>query len=103
MVLESLQKVKKAETDLLQRKQEAKGEVAGIVETAQAGADKVLLEKTTAARDQAEQMRSDAEKQAQKECKIIVDQWEKEIGELRAEAQKGLEKAREFIVHSLLS
>jgi ATP synthase H subunit len=102
MILESLQKIKKAETEAKERIENAKGDVVSIIKTAKTEGEKFLAERMRNAQSQEEKMRDDAVEEARKECKNVANEWKKETESLKKEAQKNLGKAKEFILRSLL-
>jgi len=102
MILQTLQAIKSAETGSKQRINAAKEEAVGMVGRAKSEAEKLLAEKAKEVRLQAEKAREGAANEAREECRLIADEWEKRIQELSVEAHKNLEKAKEFIVRSLL-
>lgn len=102
MIVESLQTIKNAENQARKRVEDAKAKAGNVVEDAKAEAEKIIAEGIGNARDQAERMKRDAEKDAREECRNITEAWNNEITKLRNEAQKNVTKAREFIVQTLL-
>ena len=54
------------------------------------------------ARRLAEKMREEAAEKAGKQCRELAAEWKKETEALTQEAQGNLEKARDFILRSLL-
>jgi len=102
MILESLHKIKKAETEAKERVENSKGDAIRIIEKAKAETELLLAEKMKNAQSQAEKMREDAVEEAKKEGMSIANKWTKETQELSEKAHKNLEKAKEFILHSLL-
>jgi vacuolar-type H+-ATPase subunit H len=102
MILESLQKIKKTETDVIKRIEDAKKEAVKIVEDAKKDAEKILTEKRQAAKAREDKMISDAIEEAKKNGKSVADDWEKRIQDLEKDAVKNTEKATEFILHSVL-
>jgi vacuolar-type H+-ATPase subunit H len=102
MILESLQKIKKAEAEVKERIENSKGEAIRIIEKAKTDAEKLLAEKIKSSQRKAEKMREDAVEEAKKEGLNIANKWTKETKGLSEEAQGNLEKAKEFILRSLL-
>jgi ATP synthase H subunit len=102
MILESLQKIKKAEAEVQERIEHAKGEAIRIVEEAKEEADKILSEKKKDSQTQAEEMKENAKAEAINEGRAIADEWKKGTEAFDQAAQKNLEHAKEFILGSLL-
>lgn len=102
MILESLQKIKKAEAEAQERIERAKGEAIRIVEEAKAEADKIVSEKVKDSQTQAEKMKENAQADAINEGRVIADEWKKGTEEFDQAAQKNLEHAKEFLLGSLL-
>jgi ATP synthase H subunit len=102
MILESLHKIKKAEAEIKERIEDSKREAIRIIEKAKAEAEQLLADKIKDSQTQAEKMREDAREEAKKEGLNIANKWTKETQELSKKAQENLEKAKEFILRSLL-
>jgi len=102
MILESLHKIKKAEADAKERIENSKVEAVRIIEKAKTDAEKLLAEKIKTSQRKAEKMRDDAVEEAKKEGLNLADEWTKITEEVSEKAQGNLEKAKEFILHSLL-
>lgn len=102
MILESLQKIKKAEAEAQERIENSKGEAIHIIEKAKAEADKLLSEKMRDSQKQAETMREKAKEEAMNKGLTIENEWKKGTEALGKDAQQNLENAKEFILRSLL-
>ena len=102
MILESLHKIKKAEAEVKERIENSKGEAIRIIEKAKTDAENLLAEKIKSSQRKAEKMREDAVEEAKKEGLNLANEWTKETKELSEKAQENLEKAKEFILRSLL-
>jgi len=102
MIVESLQMIKNAEKEAQKSTENAKTEADNLVKNAGAEAERLIGERIAQAKEQAEKMRGDAERDAQEECRNIGEQWNKGIERIREDARQNLGKAREFILQALL-
>jgi len=102
MILESLQRIKKAEIEAEKGIENAKREAVSAIERAKKEAERLLAERMRNDQGQAEKMREDAGQEARKECQNIANEWKVKIKDLRKEARRNQEKAKDFILRSLL-
>jgi len=102
MILESLQRIKKAEIEAKKGIENAKREAVSAIERAKKEAERLLAERMRNDQGQAEKMREDAGQEARKECQNIANEWKVKIKDLRKEARRNQEKAKDFILRSLL-
>ena len=102
MILESLQRMKKAETEAKKGIEDAKREAVGAIETAEKEAERLLAEKMRDDQSKIDKMREDAGEKARTECQNIASEWKKKIEGLRTEARKNQKKANELILSSIL-
>ena len=102
MILESLQKIKKAENEENNRVDNAKTEGIKIVKDAGNKAENLVADKIKKAHAQAEKARVEAGERAMIECKNISKEWKEKTDNLREAAKKNRPKATEFILQSLL-